>query len=252
MKLLLTLLCSLSTACALNFTIVASYESQYAWDEQTALENAKGSTRSVRMENRIVGGTDAPDGRYPYYTYIEVLTNQGVFFCSATLIWQDMLLTAAHCLLDLQQEEGLILQGLDAFVGLEQTTARGDSIYRQVDEAIPHPNYNAITLENDVMLFHMVDPILTIQPVQLNFNDAVPINFQRVDVFGFGQTTESEVTPLPTTLQTVDVNVIPFADCNDANSFDGEINNDLMICAGIPAGGRVSPAMKYRSFMHAF
>jgi trypsin len=194
-----------------------------------------GASRGVTA--RIVGGTNAPAGRYPYYTFVEISTDMGIFICSASLIWEDIILTAAHCILDLE-EAGRTLLGASAFVGLEDQNNRDGAQFRQIELFVPNPNYNTITLERDVAIFKLVDPVLTIQPVQIDFDPSTPADNQRVDVFGFGQTTDGG--SLPNILQTVDIQVIPFADCNDANSYAGTINDAVMICAGRPQGGAVS------------
>jgi secreted trypsin-like serine protease len=194
-----------------------------------------GASRGVSA--RIVGGSTAPDGRYPYFAFVEVNTDAGIFICSATLIWEDILLTAAHCILDLQ-EAGRTLLGVTAYVGLENQNMLDQAEFRQVELFVPNPNYNSITLERDVAIFKLVDPVLNIQPVQISFDPALPVDNQHVDVFGFGEL--SDGGSVPETLQTVDIQVIPFADCNGANSYDGIINDAVMICAGRPQGGAVS------------
>ena len=60
-----------------------------------------------------------------------------------------------------------------------------------------------------------------------------------MDVFGVGVDSEEDTAQFPFKLQVVSLTVIPFADCNDANSFDGDINNSVMICAGVAGGGKV-------------
>jgi trypsin len=240
MKLLLSLLTVVWSARA--FEVFAPAHAKEAWAHQAALEQSKGLSLdlSSHIHPRIVGGSNAQVGRYPYYTYIEVRTNDGIYLCSATIIWEDILLTSAHCVVDLQLK-GLTIQGVDAFVGLEDQNKKDTSEYREVELAIPHPSYNANTKENDIMIFKMKDPVLTVSAVGLNFEPTIPADGAKVDVFGFGVDSEAVTALFPDKLQTVSVNVIPFSDCNDANSYDGDINNNVMICAGIPGGGKVSP-----------
>ena len=51
---------------------------------------AEGSGGSNSTQTRIVGGTGAPQGKYPYFL-------QWAWGCGATLIHSDILLTAAQC-----------------------------------------------------------------------------------------------------------------------------------------------------------
>jgi secreted trypsin-like serine protease len=45
----------------------------------------------VESRKRIIGGTNAPRGLYPWYAF------GNYYLCGASFIWNDILLTAAHC-----------------------------------------------------------------------------------------------------------------------------------------------------------
>ena len=223
------------------FEIVAPKSSLDAWAHQADLQRDEGITKELktRSSTRIIGGSDAPAGRYPYYTYVELTTGDDeVFICSATLIWEDMLLSAAHCVLDILGT-GATFKKVEAFVGLESQDLRDDAHFSAVERSLPHPNYTVGTEENDILLFKLVTPS-TITPVRLNFDPAVPADGTTVDAFGFGVTSTDTDPVLPTILQTVSVSVVPIAECNDANSFNGAINATVMMCAGVPEGGKVN------------
>jgi hypothetical protein len=56
-------------------------------------KKGNGPTTSRRMKkDRIIGGTPAPEGEYPFYAF-----PRGMMLCGATLISPEILLTAAHC-----------------------------------------------------------------------------------------------------------------------------------------------------------
>ena len=48
--------------------------------------------------NPIVGGGQAPEGRWPMAVKIKMTTSGGTFGCGGTLISPDTVLTAQHCL----------------------------------------------------------------------------------------------------------------------------------------------------------
>jgi hypothetical protein len=82
---------------------------------------------------RIVGGTPAPAGAFPFYAKSLPTT-----LCGATLIWEDILLTAAHC-------TGAFLNGA-AIGGIRLDDS--DATVIPVDSELPHPDYDALTNEN--------------------------------------------------------------------------------------------------------
>jgi secreted trypsin-like serine protease len=55
---------------------------------------------SASVSPMIVGGTEVSDGKYPFMAMLDFRTLKGQFleFCAASLIDQDSVLTAAHCL----------------------------------------------------------------------------------------------------------------------------------------------------------
>ena len=54
------------------------------------------STNQSAKETRIIGGTEAEDGRHPYSVSLQAPGNG--HFCGGSLILKDVVLTAAHCL----------------------------------------------------------------------------------------------------------------------------------------------------------
>jgi trypsin len=172
-------------------------------------------------EPRIVGGTPAAAGAYPFY----VSTIQPIL-CGGTLVAPDVVLTAAHCgggFLAGVNVGGLLLDGTDAVETL------------QVDGEFPHPDYNETTRTNDIMLVKLSTPATLSPIVTLNFDPSIPAEGDVVTVIGFGDTTDGG-SPSSELLM-VDVDTYSDDFCfNLYNSFIPE----TMICAGTAAGGRDS------------
>ena len=174
-----------------------------------------------KPDPRIVGGTPAARGAYPFY----VKTIRPIL-CGGTLIAPDIVLTVAHCgggFLAGVNIGGILFNGTDAV----ETLA--------VDAEFPHPDYQATNRLNDIMLVKLTDPSALSPVVELNFDASIPTVGEVVTVIGFGDTTEGGET----SNELLTVNVDTYADdfCfNLYNSFVPERS----ICAGTAAGGRDS------------
>jgi hypothetical protein len=98
------------------------------------------SPPAAAVQPRIVGGTPAPAGAFPFYAKSLPET-----LCGATLIWEDILLTAAHC-------EGAFLNGV-AIGGTRLDDS--DATVLPVDSELPHPNYDVLTNGNGTYFFFL-------------------------------------------------------------------------------------------------
>jgi hypothetical protein len=181
---------------------------------------------------RIVGGSDANPSRYPYFTWLRM----DKLTCAGSLIWEDIVLTAGHCL----------IPGATVTAYVNRTNRLEASEYeyeRAVVDFRRHPDYTksmfSVSETNDVMVYKLasrIDPGTGVKPVRLNSSPLQPLDGQLLTVMGLGRT--SDTGQLATLLQDVDINKIEFNDCNDGDSFNGEIIDEAMICAGVTTGGK--------------
>ena len=102
-----------------------------------------------------------------------------------------------------------------------------------VEFEFPHPEYSSPNPDdNDIMLIKLSIPS-SAPLVQLNYDPSNPEDNQSVTVIGFGYTEyKGEFSQ---DLLKVDVDVVPFTECNDV--YNG-ITESIMICAGTKEGGR--------------
>jgi secreted trypsin-like serine protease len=125
------------------------------------------------VDPRIVGGTPAAFGDFPFYAST-ILPS----LCGGTLIHEDIILTAAHCgdaFLDGVHIGGVLVNGMDAVEVVS------------VDQEFPHMDYDPTTTINDIMLVKLTAPV-TSPLVSLNFDPTVPAEGDVVTVIGFGHT----------------------------------------------------------------
>ncbi|KAF5402292.1 hypothetical protein PHET_04227 [Paragonimus heterotremus] len=53
---------------------------------------------SIETNKRIINGTHARDGAYPWIAHIKYVSEELTSYCGATIISNQWLLTAAHCM----------------------------------------------------------------------------------------------------------------------------------------------------------
>ena len=95
----------------------------------------------------IVGGTPAPDGKYPWQVRIYGSMNDTIGFCGGSIIGEQWVLTAAHCLMDTQA----------VVVGFGSTD-RTKTTKIESEKIIVHPAYLAGE-KADIALIKLKSPI---------------------------------------------------------------------------------------------
>ena len=169
----------------------------------------------VETTPRIVGGTLASFGEYPYYA-IPASLNNGL--CGSVKIWDDILLSAGHC-------QG-VFQGNNIIIGGTRLSgANAPETIRAVSE-LQHPNYDADTLENDFMLVKLQQKS-SAPSIPWNTDRNLPSNGAQVWVIGYGYT--SEEGNVSNELREVSLNIVDFSTCSDI--YFGGIYDETMICA---------------------
>lgn len=190
-----------------------------------------GGARASVNQPRIVGGSNAPQGAYPWMTALveRGQTPQAGQFCGGALIAPQWVLTAGHCV------EGTTASRLDVIVGAyDLRSANGGGQRVQVTQIISHPAYGEVngTLVNDVALLKLAAPVTGVAVIPLVDSTARIADGSACRGMGFGAVSEGGATS-PVLLQ-VDLSVISLA---SANSVYGGLTS-VHLAAGIPAGGR--------------
>ncbi|XP_025987097.2 chymotrypsin-1-like [Solenopsis invicta] len=151
----------------------------------------------------IVGGKDAPVGKYPYQVSLRL---SGSHRCGASILDNYNVLTAAHCV------DGLgNLNELKVHVGTNYLNESGD-VY-DVEDARVNKDYDDALLRNDVALVHLKNPIELndlVQPIKLSTNDK-DLENKPCTLTGWG-TTRLGGSP-PNALQEIELIVYPQEDC---------------------------------------
>ncbi|XP_046832412.1 uncharacterized protein LOC124430208 [Vespa crabro] len=178
----------------------------------------------TNKENRIVGGRPTIPNRYPW---IARLVYDGRFHCGASLINNDYVITAAHCVRNLKRSKiRVVLGDYDQYVNTD-----GVAIMRAVSSVIRHRNFDINSYNHDVALLKLRKPVKfskTVRPVCLPQAESDPAGKEGT-VIGWGRTSEGGM--LPGKVHEVQVPVWSLTQCRKMKYRANRITNN-MICAG--------------------
>ncbi|XP_063239999.1 trypsin-1-like [Bacillus rossius redtenbacheri] len=200
-------------------------------DKPPAADKAKNeqdlpSSGVVEISPLIVNGTAASAGEYPYVVSIQKF---GIHYCAGTIVNEDWILTAAHCVDDELASDLVVVAGS---VRLSQ-----GGVARGVDYYLKHSRFNASNAyENDIAVIKLASPLAMSASVR---TVALPAAVQHTPggvvatVVGWGLLyTDGPTSDL---LQKVDLVTFSDAACQEALSGYPHAHN---LCAGWPSGGK--------------
>ncbi|KAL1272662.1 hypothetical protein QQF64_028524 [Cirrhinus molitorella] len=183
------------------------------------------------LNSRIVGGVDAPDGSWPWQASLQ---RSGYHFCGGSLINNEYVLTAAHCL------PGVSASSLRVYLGRRtQEGPNPNEISRTVRTIIVHPSYNSYTNDNDIALLRLSSTVTFtnyIRPVCLAAQSSVFSAGTSSWITGWGDVQAGVSLPSPGILQETVIPVVDNVQCNSLLG-SGSVTSNMM-CAGLIQGGK--------------
>ncbi|XP_045460971.1 chymotrypsin-2-like [Harmonia axyridis] len=174
--------------------------------------------------DRVVGGSDAPEGAFPYQVALQIRNS---LFCGGSIIDNSWILTAAHCLDGQSAEKIKVVAGTT-------TLKNGTGQEFEVESLKIHENYNSKNVTNDIGLIKLKKAI--------EFNDKmknVPLaaketkGGRRLILTGWGKTRYPGQTT--TKLQKIDLLSVSDSDC--ATVYSGRVDKRNICTFGIPGRG---------------
>uniref|UniRef100_A0A8C9UA14 Peptidase S1 domain-containing protein n=1 Tax=Serinus canaria TaxID=9135 RepID=A0A8C9UA14_SERCA len=189
---------------------------------------------------RIVGGTDAKQGAWPWIVSIQHPAIPGTkHFCGGSLIRAEWVLTAAHCF-DLIFNISLLY----VVIGATQLTQPGPGAQvRQIKKLLRHENYQRRDMSNDIALLELSKPVQCSPYIQLAcVADAIlGLSTSKKkegrtgkELLGYFFFLHSDKTPSDH-LQEAMVRPINIQLCNSTFWYSGKIHTHN-VCAGYPQG----------------
>ncbi|KAJ3656379.1 hypothetical protein Zmor_015462 [Zophobas morio] len=198
---------------------------------------------ALLLEQRIIGGKIARAGQFPFSAAIYKTTPDGNYFCGGALYTTQWIITAGQCV------DGATL--FTIYLGaINLQTPGSGSVRLATEEYVLHPEYNPLTLENDIGLIKLRMPVertAYVQPMTLLSLNNVPAGANSLQAMGWGQTTD-ENSGLSDDLNWVTLTTISNQECKI--TYGNQIT-DNMLCVvgnfneGACTGDTGSPVMRW-------
>ena len=187
---------------------------------------------------RIIGGEDAKLGDIPFIVPI-IRTGGDPFFhqfCAGSLISDRVVLTAAHCLFD-ENDNGLSASDIEVYVGVNDLSIADEEGERvQISSIVVHPDYDSLTLDSDIALLELSRSVSASSIDVADFRDFIGLDSgDLLTVAGWGALNGSS-TSFPYVLQRAEVPLTSSFDCLTSPAASAGITSN-MFCAGYEEGG---------------
>jgi secreted trypsin-like serine protease len=190
------------------------------------------------LDTRIVGGNTTENSKYPWQAELLIETEEGLSLCGGTLIHPFIVMTAAHCLLDVfgEFEPGI---EVEVWLGRTSVFAGGEAIQAYNLWAptaynpfanFPQPN------RNDVAFVTLERGSLRPRPLLAGPDERALWTPGRTAVItGWGTTAEEgELSPI---LKEAPVPIVADETCVRPEIDGSRVDPATMVCAGNLAGG---------------
>ncbi|CAF2385461.1 unnamed protein product [Rotaria sp. Silwood2] len=172
------------------------------------------------VRTRIVGGQEAAPHSWPWLVSLQY---HGNHFCGGTLLDENHVLTAAHCL----QDKSMFNSNFKIVAGLHARSRPNEAQvqHKQIASLTNHGGYNERTQENDIAIIRLASPVQLGRYVNVAcLPEKDPAVHENVMIAGWGTTTFGGGSPDP--LHQADVLITDT--CGGVYNYDKQ----KQLCAG--------------------
>ncbi|XP_042890476.1 trypsin-1-like [Penaeus japonicus] len=181
---------------------------------------------------RIVGGVVTEKNEYPWLVALSTAGGSNHPFCGGSVYNSEWVVTAAHCV------DGRSASGLEILYNMWDWTdsAATQVITKPVAEIIMHPQYDDITVDNDIALIRVSSAVdLTLPGIMPVCLPSSTDNYAGQNGIVTGWGTLSSGGDQPNQAYEVTVPIRSQSEC--VSSYPSGYITSNMICAGLPEGG---------------
>ncbi|KAH0617053.1 hypothetical protein JD844_028657 [Phrynosoma platyrhinos] len=186
--------------------------------------------------SRIIGGQTSVPGGQPWQVSIKLGRSH---FCGGSLIYDNAVVTAAHCVVDLDLK---LVKNLIVTVGEYDLRSMDEEEQNiPVSKIIVHPAFKRFGyIDSDIALLYLKDRVkygAEVQPICLPHKEDLFEAGTLCVVSGWGKVTEDG--SVSDVLQEVELPIIDDKTCNELlETLNLPSIQNNMLCAGFPDGGR--------------
>uniref|UniRef100_A0A8C1ZL61 Zgc:92313 n=1 Tax=Cyprinus carpio TaxID=7962 RepID=A0A8C1ZL61_CYPCA len=193
-----------------------------------------------QMLNRIVGGSAASEGAWPWQ--VDIQTDSQGHVCGGTIISENWVLSAAHCFPNPNDISSYMV-----YVGRQQLNGwNPDETSHRIRRVVVPLGYTDPQLGQDIALVELATSVIwsdRVQPVCLPYGNVEFSSDMKCMITGWGNIRDGVALQGVGALQEVQVPIIDSNTCQDMFLINPTENIDIrpdMMCAGFQQGGKDS------------
>lgn len=175
---------------------------------------------------RVVGGTDAGVNSAPFIVSFQ---QNGIHYCAGSILNQNWVVTAAHCLASSAQVmSSTLVAGSILVAGTASTTQK-----RSINYFVVNDLYLGGTSPYDIGLVYTKTPFqwtAAVAAVKLPSSGTAPTG--SATLYGWGSISTTNTAVYPKTLQVATVSIIPLTSCESALGTKGADVHSTNLCTG--------------------